>query len=84
MYFHPLQEELGNLSDEDISKRIQELTKKKTSALRFSRNPSLVAQIDGALQSYRTELRNRRIKNWQDNFKKAKGEPDLGELVNIE
>ena len=84
MYFHPLQEELGNLSDEDISKRIQELTKKKTSALRFSRNPSLVAQIDGALQSYRTELRNRRVKNWQDNFKKAKGEPDLGELVNIE
>ena len=84
MYFHPLQEELGNLSDEDLSKRIQELTKKKTSALRFSRNPSLVEQIDGALQSYRTELRNRRIKNWQDNFKKAKGEPDLGELVNIE
>mgnify|MGYP003121932357 FL=1 len=84
MYFHPLQEELGNLSDEDLSKRIQELTKKKTSALRFSRNPTLVAQIDGALQSYRTELRDRRIKNLQDNFKKAKGEPDLGELVNIE
>ena len=84
MYFHPLQEELGNLSDEEISKRIQELTKKKSSAMRFSRNPSLMAQLDGALQSYRTELRNRRIKNWQDNFKKAKGEPDLGELVNIE
>ena len=84
MYFHPLQEELGNLSDEDLSKRIQELTKKKTSALRFSRNPSLMAQIDGALQSYRIELRDRRVKNLQDNFKKAKGEPDLGELVNIE
>ena len=25
MYFHPLQEEIGNLSDEDISKRIKEL-----------------------------------------------------------
>lgn len=84
MYFHPLQEELGNLSDEDISKRIQELTKKKTSAVRFGRNPSLLAQLDAALQSYRTELRNRRIKNWQDNFKKNRNEPDLGELINIE
>lgn len=84
MYFHPLQEELGNLSDEAISKRIQELTKKKMSTMRFGRNPALLAQVDEALQSYRTELRNRRVKNWQDNFKKAKGEPDLGELINIE
>jgi|TARA_E500000178_G_C16853205_1_gene676136 hypothetical protein len=84
MYFHPLQEELGNLSDEDISKRIRELTKKKTSAVRFSRNPDLVAQINNALESYRTELRHRRLKNLQDNFKNSKGEPDLGELVNIE
>ena len=84
MYFHPLQEELGNLSDEDISKRIRELTKKKTSAVRFSRNPDLVAQINNALESYRAELRHRRLKNWQDNFKKSEGEPDLGELVNIE
>ena len=28
MYFHPLQEEIGNLSDEDISKRIKENVKK--------------------------------------------------------
>lgn len=84
MYFHPLQEELGNLSDEDLSKRIKELTKKKASAIRFSRNPDLVGQLTNALESYRIEIRNRRLKNWVDNFKKAKGEPDLGELVNIE
>lgn len=84
MYFHPLQEELGNLSDEELSKRIQELTKKKMSAMRWGRNPDLVAQVDNALQSYRTEIRNRRLKNWVDNFKKAKGEPDLGELINVE
>ena len=34
MYFHPLQEEIGNLSEEDISKRILELTKKYASARR--------------------------------------------------
>lgn len=84
MYFHPLQEELGNLSDEDISKRIQELTKKKASAIRFSRNPQLIGQLENALQSYRTEIRNRRMKNWVDNFKKARGEPDMGELINVE
>ena len=84
MYFHPLQEEVGNLSEEEISKRIQELTKKSVSARRFSRNPDLLNQINFALESYRTELRNRRIKNLQDNFKKARNEPDLGELINIE
>jgi hypothetical protein len=84
MYFHPLQEELGNLSDEELSKRIKELSKKKASAVRFSRNPQLLNQISNALESYRIEISNRRIKNWQDNFKKSKGEPDLGELVNIE
>jgi hypothetical protein len=84
MYFHPLQEEIGNLSEEELSKRIQELTKKSASAKRFSRNPDLINQINFALESYRTELRNRRLKNWVDNFKKARGEPDLGELINIE
>ena len=28
MYFHPLQEEIGNMSEEDISKRIKELSRK--------------------------------------------------------
>jgi len=84
MYFHPLQEEIGNLSEEEISKRVQELTKKLASARRFSRNPELVGQLQQALISYQTELRNRRLKNWVDNFKKSRGEPDLGELINIE
>ena len=84
MYFHPLQEEIGNLSEEEISKRIQELNKKHMSARRFSRNSELINQIFQALETYRTELRNRRLKNWVDNFKKARGEPDLGELINIE
>ncbi len=84
MYFHPLQEEIGNLSEEDISKRILELTKKYASARRFSRNPELLGQINLALESYRTELRTRRIKDAQDKFKKSRNEPDLGELINVE
>jgi mevalonate pyrophosphate decarboxylase len=84
MYFHPLQEEIGNLSEEEISKRIRELTKKIATARRWMRNPDLLGQLQMALNSYQTEQRNRRLKNWVDNFKKARNEPDIGELINIE
>ena len=43
--FHPLQEDITKLSEEDLSKRIRELTSKIMSARRFSRNPELQNQI---------------------------------------
>ena len=82
--FHPLQEDITKLSEEDLSKRIRELTSKIMSAKRFSRNPDLQNQIQNALNTYREELRTRRIKEAQDRFKKSRGEPELGDLVNIE
>lgn len=84
MYFHPLQEEIGNLPEEEISKRIRELTKKLATARRWLRNPEMIAQLQNALMSYQDEQRRRRLKNWQDEYKKARGEPDMGELINIE
>jgi len=84
MYFHPLQEEIGNLPEEEISKRIRELTKKLTTARRWLRNPEMIAQLQNALMSYQDEQRRRRLKNWQDEYKKARNEPDMGELINIE
>ena len=84
MYFHPLQEELGNLTEEQITIRIKELSRKVATAKRFMRNPELLGQVTFALESYRTELRNRRIKVWQDEYKKSRGEPELVELINIE
>jgi|TARA_B100000965_G_scaffold398132_2_gene415777 hypothetical protein len=82
--FHPLQEDINNLSDEDISKKIREITRKRNSVLRFSRNPNLLNQLQIALETYTGVLRTRRIKDMQDKFKKSRGEPDLGELINIE
>ncbi len=82
--FHPLQEDINNLSDEDISKKIREITRKRNSVLRFSRNPHLLNQLQIALETYTGVLRTRRIKDMQDKFKKSRGEPDLGELINIE
>ena len=56
MYFHPLQEELDNMSEEQLGNRIRELSKKYTSAKRFGRNPELQAQIHKALMSYQQTL----------------------------
>ena len=83
MYFHPLQEEITNLSDEDISKRIKELSRKVAIARR-GRNPEMLQKIQHALQTYQDAIRQRRLEQWHKDFKKARGEPDLGDLINIE
>ena len=84
MYFHPLQEEIGNLSDEEISKRIKDLSRKVNTARRFGRNTDMLAQLTNALNTYRNAIRERRIEEWHKNNKKLRGEPDLGDLVNID
>jgi hypothetical protein len=84
MYFHPLQEEIGNMSDEEISKRIKELTKKVNTARRFGRNPDMLAQLTNALNTYRNAIRERRLEEWHKNNKKLRNEPDIGDLINID
>jgi hypothetical protein len=83
MYFHPLQEEIGNLSEEDISKRIKDLSRKVAIARR-GRNPEMLQKIQHALQTYQDAIRQRRLEQWHKDYKKARGEPDLGDLINIE
>ena len=84
MYFHPLQEEIGNLSDEEISKRIKDLSRKVATARRFGRNPDMLAQLTDALNTYRNAIRERRIEEWHKNNKKLRNEPDIGDLINID
>ena len=83
MYFHPLQEEIGNLSDEEISKRIKELSRKVAIARR-GRNPEMLINLQKALATYQDAIRQRRLEEWHKNYKKARGEPDLGDLINME
>jgi|TARA_E500000318_G_C3541840_1_gene204960 DNA-binding Lrp family transcriptional regulator len=83
MYFHPLQEEIGNMSEEEISKRIKELTRKVAIARR-GRNPELLANLQHALATYRDAIRQRRVEEWHKNNKKLRDEPDIGDLINIE
>ena len=84
MYFHPLQEEIGNLSEEDISKRIKDLSRKVGTARRFGRNPDMLAQLQHALATYQNAIRERRLEAWHENNKKLRNEPDLGDLINME
>ena len=72
------------MPEAEISKRIRELTKKLATAKRWLRNPEMIAQLQNALLSYQDEMRRRRLKNWQDEYKKVRGEPDMGDLINIE
>jgi len=83
MYFHPLQEEIANLSDEDISKRIKDLTR-KVAVARRGRNPDMLAQLTKALMTYQDAIRQRRLEQWHKDIKKARNEPDLGDLINID
>tara|TARA_Y100000817_G_scaffold204027_1_gene159869 strand:+ start:72 stop:323 length:252 start_codon:yes stop_codon:yes gene_type:complete len=83
MYFHPLQEEIDNMSDEDISKRIKELSR-KVGIARRGRNPELLANLQNALATYQNAIRLRRVESWHENRKKLRNEPDLGDLINIE
>ena len=84
MYFHPLQEDISKLSEEDLLKRIKELTSKVGTARRFGRNPDMLNKLQHALQTYQNEIRNRRVEQWHKERKKATGEPDMGDLINIE
>ena len=84
MYFHPLQEDITKLSDEDISKRIKELSRKVGTARRFGRNPDILQKLQHALGTYQDAIRQRRLEKWHKDYKKARGEPDLGDLINIE
>jgi hypothetical protein len=83
MYFHPLQEEIANMSEEDISKRIKELSRKVAIARR-GRNPEMLANLQQALMTYQNAIRERRIEEWHKNNKKLRNEPDLGDLINME
>ena len=84
MYFHPLQEDITKLSEEDVVKRIKELSHKVGTARRFGRNPDMLEKLQHALATYQDAIRQRRVEQWHKEHKKATGEPDIGDLINIE
>jgi hypothetical protein len=83
MYFHPLQEEIGNMSDEDISKG------SKNFHARWPR-PGDGAGIQRCWHNCNTHYdiperhQGETIEAWHKNNKKLRNEPDLGDLVNMD
>ena len=71
------------MSEEEISKRIKELSRKVAIARR-GRNPEMLANLQHALRTYQDAVRQKRIEEWHKNNKKLRNEPDLGDLVNID
>ena len=71
------------MSEEDISTRIKELSRKVAIARR-GRNPEMLANLQQALMTYQNAIRERRIEEWHNNNKKLRNEPDIGDLINID
>ena len=76
---HPLSPSLAGLSDQELDKKVQELTERYYQSLRFS--PSIASQIVLLLDSYNSEKQNRAL----EKSKKAaeNGDNDLNGLIKI-
>jgi hypothetical protein len=76
---HPLAPTLTGLSDQELDKKVQELTERYYQALRFS--PSIASQIVLLLDSYNSEKQNRAL----EKSKKAaeNGDNSLNDLIKI-
>ena len=76
--FHPLQQDLSNLSDSEIESKLQELSRKYFAAQRMGSN-ELLTQVSTFVTIYRQELSRRYME-------KSRGalDPDLDQLINVD
>ncbi len=76
--FHPLQQDLSNLSDSEVENKLQELSRKYFAAQRMG-NGELLTQVSTFVNIYRNELSKRYMT-------KNKGDldRDLDQLINVD
>ena len=76
--FHPLQQDLSNLSDSEIESKLQELSRKYFAAQRMV-SADLLTQVSTFVNIYRNELSRRYMT-------KNKGDldRDLDQLINVD
>jgi len=76
--FHPLQQDLTNLSDSEVENKLQELSRKYFAAQRMG-NRDLLTQVSTFVNIYRNELSRRYMT-------KNRGEldRDLDQLINVD
>jgi len=76
--FNPLVDSFNELSDNQISEKISDLSKRYFQ----SRNPQVQQQIAVVLDMFREEQQTRMLKQQQAN--KDSDDPDLDNLINID
>jgi|TARA_B100001094_G_scaffold84117_1_gene80444 hypothetical protein len=77
--FHPLEENLSEVSTSDVELKLSELNKKYYQAQRLGNN-QLLTQLQTFVTIYRNELRQRAI---QAKFDEEQ-EKDLDQLINVD
>jgi ribosomal protein L29 len=76
--FHPLQQDLSNLSDNEIESKLQELSKKYFAAQRMG-SRDLLTQLSTFVNIYRNELSRRYMTR-----NKGDLDRDLDQLINVD
>ena len=76
---HPLQVDMTVFTDQDIEKKIQELTQKYFQAMRLS--PSILGQVVLLLDSYKLEREERQLA--KSRLAAESGENDINELIKV-
>ena len=74
---HPLAEDFSKLKDAEIESRIQDLNSKYWQTT----NSSIQRQLSMFLDMYRTEIQDRRAKQWNQMYQKRN--KDLDNLINV-
>jgi len=77
---HPLQVDMTTFTDQDIEKKIQELTQKYFQAMRLS--PSVAGQVVLLLDSYKLEREERQLAKAK--LAAESGENDINELIKVD
>ncbi len=76
--FHPLQEDLSNLSDSEVENKLQELSRKYFAAQRMG-NIDLLTQVSTFVNIYRNELSRRYMTKNRGDLDR-----DLDQLINVD
>ena len=74
---HPLAEDFSKLKDAEIESRIQDLNSKYWQTT----NSSIQRQLSMFLDMYRTEIQDRRAKQWNQMYQKRN--KDLDNLIKV-
>ena len=75
--FHPLEDDLSALNEQDLEEKIKDLSSKYLTAQRLGKN-DLLTQLQTFITIYRQELKLRYIQ------RKSQDDDDLNSLINVD